>query len=53
MRTQTSRALAAFDALFLGSALLGFGLPKIWPWYFHTVYPNFMPFGFGLLHTFR
>ena len=47
------RVLASFDALFLAMAILVFGLPKIWPWYSHEVYPNFVAVAFGLMHTFR
>ena len=47
------RGLAIFDALFLLTAILAFGFPKLWPWYHDNLFVYFMAASFGLLHTFR
>ena len=47
------RGLAIFDALFLLTAILAFGIPKLWPWYHDNLFVYFMAASFGLLHTFR
>ncbi|TRY72989.1 hypothetical protein TCAL_08731 [Tigriopus californicus] len=45
--------LACFDALFLLTAILAFGLPKLSGWYERKVFLPIMALTFGLLHTFR
>ena len=50
------RGLAAFDALFLFSAILLFGLPNISTWYNENVFVGgicIVRVLFGLIHTFR
>ena len=47
------RGLAIFDALFLLTAILAFGLPKLSMWYNDNLFVYFMAASFGLLHTFR
>lgn len=45
--------LACFDALFLLTAILSFGLPNLFEWYNDHVFLPIMALTFGLLHTFR
>ncbi|XP_059079468.1 G-protein coupled receptor daf-37-like [Tigriopus californicus] len=45
--------LACFDALFLLTAILSFGLPNLSEWYNDRVFLPIMALTFGLLHTFR
>ena len=45
--------LACFDALFLLTAIVAFGLPKLSDWYEKKVFLPIMAVTFGLLHTFR
>ena len=47
------RSLALADSAFLLMALLGLGLPKLWPWYSLHVFSNYINILFGLLHTSR
>ena len=47
------RALACFDALFLFSAILAFGLPTLSTTFVETLFHQIMGPLFGLLHIFR
>jgi hypothetical protein len=51
--SSSCRGLAVFDALFLATAILAFGLPKLWLWYDQNLAVYIMVGSFGLLHTFR
>ena len=45
--------LACFDALFLLTAILAFGIRNLSPWYEKHLFIYIMAASFGLLHTFR
>ena len=47
------RALATFDALFLLSALIAFGIPNMSEWFTDHVFMPTMAAIYGLMHTFR
>ena len=51
--TNLLRTLACFDALFLATAIVAFGLPQLSAWYSRNVFFYLVSISFGFLHTFR